>query len=107
MIADLASADRVQKSVTEMTHCLDAKQWDALRALYADEVETDYRSLGGQAQTETADALIARWRVSLSQVATQHLLGPVVVELNGERALAECHVRASHFARGLPGGELW
>lgn len=107
MTADSTSADHVRRSVVRITHCLDAKQWGALRALYADEVESDYRSLGGQAQKEPADALIARWRVSLSKVATQHLLGPVLVEFDGDRALAECHVRASHFVRGLPGGELW
>jgi len=104
---DLTSLERARQSVTRIPHYLDAKRWNELRGLYTEEVETDYRSLGGLAQKETGDALIARWRASLEKVATQHLLGPIDVEFVGAVARADCHVRASHFAPGLPGGELW
>ncbi len=105
MSADL---EQVRSTVVRVTHHVDRKDWGALRALYADEVETDYTSLfGGTPQRQPADDLIAGWRKALAAVSTQHLLGPIEVELGGSSAVAECHVRAWHHARGAPGGEEW
>jgi hypothetical protein len=69
----------------------------------------DYTSLnGGAPATIQADALLASWRGLLPGFdLTQHLLGPVVVELNGDRATARTHVRALHRIRGAAGGEDW
>ena len=103
-----AQADSVRDVVAGVVHHIDMKRWNELRALYADEVRTDYTSLfGGTPQTQSGDALIAGWRGALERVTTQHLLGPVVVELAGTFATARCHVRAMHHASGAPGGEQW
>jgi hypothetical protein len=87
----------------------DARDWAALRGRFADRVEVDYSSLTGQpAATVDADALMAGWRALLPGFeATQHLLGPVVVELEGDRATARAHVRATHRIAGAAGGETW
>jgi len=58
-------------------------------------------------QQQSGDALIAGWRGVLEKVATQHLLGPITVEIDGTAAMARCHVRALHHAAGAPGGEHW
>jgi hypothetical protein len=99
--------EQVQSVVVRITHHIDAKKWSELRALYADVVETDYTSLGGAHAKEPAEALVGRWKTALGQVTTQHLLGPIDVNIHGSSARAECHVRASHHARGLPGGDSW
>jgi hypothetical protein len=100
--------DAVRDVVAGVAHHIDAKRWDELRALYADEVRTDYTSLfGGEPQVQPGDALIAAWRGVLKVVGTQHLLGPITVGLDGSKATARCHVRALHHATGAPGGELW
>ncbi|HLL82754.1 MAG TPA: nuclear transport factor 2 family protein [Longimicrobium sp.] len=87
----------------------DAREWAALRSRFADRVEVDYSSLTGQpAATVDADALMAGWSALLPGFdATQHLLGPVVVEVDGDRATAHTHVRATHRIAGAAGGELW
>lgn len=106
--ADVESVLNIQNVVAEVAHRIDAKQWSGLRQLYADSVQTDYRSLfGGEIQTQTADALMEAWRGVLSPIVTQHLLGPAVVSLQGERAIADCHVRGYHYREGLPGGSEW
>jgi hypothetical protein len=100
--------EAVRNTVASVAHHIDAKRWVELRALYAHEVETDYTSLfGGTPQTQSGDALISGWKTILATVQTQHLLGPVVVELSGATARARCHVRAMHRAAAAPSGELW
>ena len=94
--------------VAGVVHHIDMKRWNELRALYADDVRTDYTSLfGGTPQVQTGDALIAGWRGVLEKVKTQHVLGPIVVELHRAGAPARCHVRAMHYAPGAAGGEHW
>jgi hypothetical protein len=90
----LAVADVVARVAYEA----DARDWAAVRTLYADSVRVDYTSLaGGAPATVAADALIAGWRELLPGFErTQHMLGPVVVRLDGDRATARTHVRALH-----------
>ncbi|HEU5061442.1 MAG TPA: nuclear transport factor 2 family protein [Kofleriaceae bacterium] len=98
----------VQAIVTRVAHTIDGKRWSELRALFADTVQTDYTSLfGGQVQEQRADDLMAAWQGLLGQVVTQHFLGPVEVEVSGELARAECHVRGYHVKKGAPGGDEW
>jgi hypothetical protein len=98
----------LQAIVANVAHHVDAKRWAELRALYADQIDTDYTSLfGGTPQRQAADALIGGWRTALARVATQHLLGPIAVSLRGAQATAHCHVRAMHFVAGAAGGESW
>jgi hypothetical protein len=98
----------VQALIARVAHYIDARRWQELRALFDDEVEVDYTSLfGGTPQRQTGDALVGGWQTALSAVSTQHLLGPVDVEITGSSAAAGCHVRAWHVAKGAPRGEEW
>ena len=100
--------ETVQAVVARVAHHIDARAWADLRALYADHVTVDYRSLfGGDVQESAGDALIEGWRTVLAGVSTQHLLGPIDVAVDGERATARCHVRGWHCVAGLPGGDEW
>ena len=104
----MSDIDAIRSVVARVAHTIDRKDWDALAALYADEVETDYTSLfGGAPARQAAGDLIAGWTAALANVSTQHLLGPIDVDVAGARAVAECHVRAWHLAEGAPGGDEW
>jgi hypothetical protein len=109
MSDDLAREQAVRTLVARIAHTIDTRRWADLRALYADEVTTDYTSLfGGEVQRQSGDALIAGWRGLLGALdATQHLVGPIDVRLEGDAATAECHVRGYHVRRGAPGGDEW
>src|SRR5262245_42025054 len=77
-------ADRVRALVTRVAHEIDRKRWAELTNLFAPRVETDYTSLfGGAPQTQTREGLVAGWRAALERVATQHLLGPIDVLVEG------------------------
>jgi hypothetical protein len=116
-----SAIEMIQATVAKVSHCIDAKRWEDLRALYADEVDIDYTSLlGGAPQHQAADDLVSGWKKLLGAVKTQHLLGPIAVTLSGGMATAECHVRASHYAKAgewiieghyvfelAPRGEAW
>jgi hypothetical protein len=100
----------VQAVVARVAHYIDARRWPELRALFAEQVETDYRSLfGGDVTVQSADALVLEgWRPLLSPLeATQHLLGPIDVEISGDTAHAECHVRGYHRAPAAASGPEW
>lgn len=100
--------ENIQSIIVRVAHDIDRRQWSRLRALYADEVETDYTSLfGGAPQRQSGDDLIQGWQKVLAKVSTQHLLGPIDVTLSWTAATAECHVRAWHHATGAPGGAEW
>ncbi|MGH7717512.1 MAG: nuclear transport factor 2 family protein [Gemmatimonadaceae bacterium] len=79
--------------MTRLVHDADARDWPAVRARFADTVDVDYTSLaGGEPARMPADQLVAAWRALLPGFhATQHLLGPVIVELDGDHATARAH----------------
>lgn len=108
-MSDLAREQAVRAVVTRIAHTIDTRRWSDLRALYADTVTTDYTSLfGGEVQRQPGDELIAAWRRLLSPLdATQHLVGPIDVQLHGSRAVAECHVRGYHVSARVTGGSEW
>lgn len=102
------AAEEIERVVAGVAHHIDARDWTALRSLFADEVETDYTSLfGGEVQRQPADDLMSAWQGLLTPVVTQHHLGPVVIEAKGARAVARCHVRGHHFHPPAPGGDTW
>jgi hypothetical protein len=100
--------EAVASRITRISHYIDHKQWTELRALFAPEIAVDYTALsGGAPQRQSPEALVGGWEKNLAPVTTQHLLGAIDVEIDGDRAKATCHVRANHFVKGKPGGEEW
>jgi hypothetical protein len=101
-------AAAVRAVVASIPHNLDFKRWPEVRKVFAERVQTDYTSLfGGAPQAQTAEALVGGWEKALGKVATQHLLGPIDVRIDGDKATARCHVRGIHLAEGAPGGAQW
>jgi hypothetical protein len=84
---------------------LDDYHWDGVVACLGPTVRRDYRSLSGAEPDEIAvPALVAEWQGVLGGLdAHQHLLGPPVVEVDGDRARAAVHVVATHVLDGDPG----
>jgi hypothetical protein len=98
----------VQAVVVRLAHNIDGRRWPELRALFADTLQTDYTSLfGGEVQEQRSDDLMNAWRNLLGSVVTQHFLGPIDVDVTGEIARAECHVRGYHVKKGASGGDEW
>lgn len=109
MTRDIQEEERIRDVVTSLVHELDGRRWSSLTPLFVDPVETDYVSLfGGEIQRQPASELVGTWQRILTPLdATHHQLGPIAVQLDGDRAIGRCHVRAYHVREGLPGGSEW
>jgi ketosteroid isomerase-like protein len=93
---DLAAVKTVVESVATFA---DAGRYDALEALYADEVRVDYSSLtGGTPEVKSAEALITQWAGLLPGFdRTRHALSKVEASVSGDTASATADVVASHW----------
>jgi hypothetical protein len=87
----------------------DMRQWDRLRALYADQVDIDYTSfVGGEPARVKADDLITGSQSGLGRYkATQHLLGNHRITIDGDSASALVYVQATHWLPQPDGDSMW
>jgi hypothetical protein len=94
---------------TSMLHAIDARDWDGVRRAFADHIDIDYHSLTGvPGATVGLDDHVAAWHAfALGFEATQHVTGPIVVTPNAPDVTARTHVRAYHYVKGGPGGDVW
>src|SRR5688500_2399876 len=87
--SEASAREAIAATVAGVAHFIDHKDWRELRRLYSDHVQTDYTSLfGGEVQEQRGDDLIEAWRKLLTPIVTQHLLGPITVEVKGSVATA-------------------
>ena len=99
----------ITNPIVRMIHAVDQLDWLAVRHEFADTVDVDYTSLaGGEPETMPADKLMERWQGLLPGFqATQHLLGPFLVEAEAATATVETHVRGYHYIADMSNGEVW
>jgi hypothetical protein len=93
----------MESIILDLFHSIDALDWDGVSDALDDRVEIDYRSLfGGEAGSPTREDVVESWKGIVPGFdATQHLLGPIRLQEQGEdRAVAEAHVRAYHHLEG-------
>jgi len=77
---------------------LDRREWDRIGEVFADDIRFNY----GDGE-ERAGAEMLRWNFSrfLDNCGpSQHLLGSIQVEVDGDRALSRAYVQARHQGRG-------
>ncbi|MCF2527843.1 nuclear transport factor 2 family protein [Yinghuangia soli] len=92
---------------------VDAKDWTAARALFADEVDLDFTSLaGGDPVRLPADALVEGWIQGLHPLKQSfHAVSNIRVQLDGDSALVDTkgyayNLLAEEVGGGL-GGAKW
>lgn len=94
-----------------LDRAVDDKDWEAARALFADEVAADFSSLSGQpAARISADAIISAWKANLTAAKTsQHHRSNHQVTMHGERAtvLSVAHAWNRMEGNGDPLWEVW
>jgi hypothetical protein len=86
-------------TITDIAAGADQHQWSRVRGALADQVTLDYTGLwGGQAATQSADAVIAQWSGFLPGFdRTLHLLANhTIVEAGDTTATAEADFQAIH-----------
>jgi len=90
-------------AVTAYAMALDARDWAAYRALFEDEIEVDYSSLGSIHAVMPAQAWVDRCKVLGAFDATHHKVTNIQVELRGDEAVVTAYVDAAHFIGELQG----
>src|SRR5262249_39984745 len=94
--------EQVRQTILALVTNVDVRELDASARQFAPEVRADYTSLwGGEAQVAPREDMIAGWRSVLPGFdATRHQLGAIEVQVEGDRATAECDVDALHWLDG-------
>jgi len=83
--AALAARAEIQEVVARYAHGIDTRDFDAVRACFADDAEASY---GGVEAPAGRDAIVAWLEENLTALASTHLLGMPLIELRVDRAEA-------------------
>jgi hypothetical protein len=107
MSADPAQAalDRfaIQDLIARGAQAQDDHDWDLLASCY----EPDATYIHPTGQLDGADAIVDRSRRALSSLdASQHLVGSILVTLDGEEAEAISYFQAQHVRNDAEGGPM-
>ena len=97
-LADLLDRERIIDRLTELFLATDRKDWPAVEACFAPDVEFDMSSVGaGAASSKRSTEIVDGWRTGLAGVEhVHHQTGNFVVHANGDRAAAFCYGIAYH-----------
>lgn len=104
---EVAAQQQIISTTIVMAGLTDRQEWDALPAVFTDEVMADYTALiGGEPFTTIrATDLIAGWKEGLSAfTATQHLVTNHEVVIHGDTAEGRANFQATHCK---PDHTLW
>ena len=81
-----------------LARILDTRAWDRVPEVIAEDVRFDYTNSGTDVHGRAA--LLANFRQFLDVCGpSQHLLGSLIVEVEGDRARSRCYVQARHRAK--------
>jgi ketosteroid isomerase-like protein len=96
-----------KQEITEVCYrygiAIDARDWTALASCFTPDADAYYE---GMPPSRGYQAIEDACRGTVDPLtATQHLIGNVVVTLNGNTAEAVCYLQAQHVKAGLEGGD--
>jgi ketosteroid isomerase-like protein len=100
----LSDRQEIAELCARYTAALDSLDWALLRSCFAD--APAFVHPGGR--LDGWDEILARTSAALTPLdRTQHLLGNIVVSVDGDRARSSCYFHAQHVRTGTPGGDLY
>ncbi|MEM9629746.1 MAG: nuclear transport factor 2 family protein [Pseudomonadota bacterium] len=99
----------ITNAVVRFFEAVDNRDWVAAKALMNDPIHLDYSSYGAgpAAELRPSDILHGWQQVLPGFDATQHQLGPLIIETEGPEAHVRANVTATHQIAAVTGGELW
>jgi 3-phenylpropionate/cinnamic acid dioxygenase small subunit len=104
-LTELVDERSIFRKLSEFARILDQKRWDDLSHVFAEGIVFDYGT--GEEQ-----AGIAALRDNMTRYldccgSTQHLLGSIVVDIEGDKALSKAYVQARHQGVGEHAGKFF
>lgn len=95
----------IVRGLSRFARILDNKQWDRLGDVFTDDICFDYGTGGDQ---HGMAALTVNMRRFLDRCGgTQHLLGSILVDVEGDRATSRAYVQARHQRVDDPAGPIF
>lgn len=95
----------IVRGLSRFARILDHKQWDRLGDVFADDICFDYGTGGDQ---HGMAALTVNMRRFLDRCGgTQHLIGSILVDVEGDRATSRAYVQARHQRVDDPAGPIF
>lgn len=94
----------IVRGLSRFARVLDGKQWDALGEVFADDLTFDY----GEGERSGMAALGEQMRRFLDRCGgTQHLIGSILVDVEGDGAVSRAYVQARHQRSNDVGGTVF
>lgn len=104
LTSELHDRAEIGDRIARLAYAQDEKDWDAVRAAYRDDAV--YVHPGGR--LDGAGAILDRTKRALQALdASQHLIGSVTIEVNGDVATSLAYFQAQHVRTGVPSGDLY
>src|SRR5688572_23967758 len=98
-IDDIHHRFAIQDAVHALFLATDARAWDRVREIFADEVHFDMTSLaGGEPGVLTSERITNAWAEGLAPVkAVHHQVGNMIVRIEDDSATVHCYGTATHY----------
>ncbi|WP_156839597.1 EthD family reductase [Novosphingobium aquimarinum] len=94
----------IVRQLSRFARILDRKEWDALEQVFATDLTFEY----GEGEKSGLSALTEQMRRYLDICGgTQHLLGSILVDLDGDTAISRAYVQARHQRTNDPVGPIF
>lgn len=96
-IATLLDERDIGRALTRFARAMDDRDWDAAKAILSDDATGDL----GTGPLHGPDAILGCIRHYLDGCGpTQHLLGNLLIDIDGDRAESRCYVSDMHLGAG-------
>lgn len=104
-LQSLMDEREIIRGLGQFARILDQKRWQDLSDVFANDLTFNYGSGGEQ---EGMEELEAQMRQFLDVCGgTQHLIGSILVDVDGDRAESRAYVQARHQRRDDPVGAIF
>ena len=91
---DMLAEREIYRKLVRFAYAMDERQWGLLEEITTDEIEADV----GVGPLKGREALVDVMRQFLDQCGTtQHLLGNVLIDVNGDSATSQAYVSDMHL----------
>ena len=94
---DLLAERQIYRNLVRFAQAMDKRDWDTLSTLAIDNIDADL-GLGLKNGREEMIAIIRRYLDGCG--VTQHLLGNVLIDVDGDKATSQAYVCDMHLGKG-------
>lgn len=104
-LQSLLDEREITRGLSRFARILDSKSWDQLSDVFAEDLSFDYGSGGEQQGMNALRENMTRFLDCCG--GTQHLIGSILIDVDGDKAISRAYVQARHQSAGDTGGQVF